>query len=252
MPGRFALEHDLAPSVSLLSPATTLSSFIGILGLLVVAVMVWRRWRPLSFLVFWFLGNLALESSFLPLDMVFEHRAYLPSFGVVGAVVYISYLLFRSFRWGRWVCISAVLVVAAMLSAGTRQVNATFASERTVWENVVRVSPGSGRAWFSLGWIDYFEGRAAEAERKLREAVRLSPTGVAERVMLGNILAERGKREEALKLYLEALRLAPKEPAIHRNIAVLYEESGNRNESVRYWESWARLSRGRDPPPTGK
>ena len=38
-----------------------------------------QRMLPnLSFAIFWLLGNLVVESSFIPLELIFEHRMYLP------------------------------------------------------------------------------------------------------------------------------------------------------------------------------
>ena len=59
----------------------------------------------ISFCVFWFFIHLVIESTMLPLEMIFEHRLYLPLFGIaVGA----SYLLF--------LCLSTKLPLAVFLS----------------------------------------------------------------------------------------------------------------------------------------
>lgn len=77
---------DYVISKGLLDPWTTLASLIGIFGLLCFAFFI-RKKVPLAALgiVFFFSGHL-LESTAISLELVFEHRNYLPSLGVFMAV----------------------------------------------------------------------------------------------------------------------------------------------------------------------
>jgi hypothetical protein len=80
-PSRLNLDYDFVTSKSLLDPPTTLISILVVLGLVGYGVWVARK-RPLvSFCILWYFGNLVIESSIFPLEMVFEHRLYLPSIG---------------------------------------------------------------------------------------------------------------------------------------------------------------------------
>lgn len=74
---------DIAVSRGLLSPATTLLSIVAWLAVLVLAYVKRLRWPGFSFAVFWFLGSHLLESTVLPLELVFEHRNYLASLGLL-------------------------------------------------------------------------------------------------------------------------------------------------------------------------
>ena len=69
-----------------------------------------RRSALGSYAIFWFLGNLVIESSVIRLETVFEHRTYLPS--VMPAVV-LSAMVFRLFR-RKW----AAVAVLSVLSLG--------------------------------------------------------------------------------------------------------------------------------------
>lgn len=78
---------DLPVSRSLLTPWTTWASVLG-WALLASLAWAWRRRAPLFvWAIFWFLGCHALESSFIPLEIAFDHRNYLASVGVVVALV---------------------------------------------------------------------------------------------------------------------------------------------------------------------
>lgn len=82
---------DLAVSRGLTQPAITLPAVVGIVLLPVVAVALRRRAPLLAFGVLFYLAGHLLESTIFPLELVFEHRNYLPMFGIVLAVFY--YLL---------------------------------------------------------------------------------------------------------------------------------------------------------------
>jgi protein O-mannosyl-transferase len=82
-PGSFALFHDdITISRGLLGPPETL---LAIIALAAVTVLAFRRRarNPLfAFAVFWFLASHALESTAFPLEIAYEHRNYIASFGV--------------------------------------------------------------------------------------------------------------------------------------------------------------------------
>ncbi|GAB3286847.1 hypothetical protein [Parahaliea aestuarii] len=76
-------QHDDIPiSKGLLAPVTTLISVAGLLGVLALGFLLRRRVPLLLFAVLFFLVGHSLESGFLALEMVFEHRNYLPSIGI--------------------------------------------------------------------------------------------------------------------------------------------------------------------------
>ena len=80
-PSRLNLDYDFPLSKSILDPPTTLISMVVILGLIGYGLWVARKRPLLSFCILWYFGNLVIESSILPIEMVYEHRLYLPSIG---------------------------------------------------------------------------------------------------------------------------------------------------------------------------
>jgi hypothetical protein len=50
-------------------------------GLIGYSVWTAKKRPVLSFCILWYFGNLAIESSIFPLEMVYEHRLYLPAVG---------------------------------------------------------------------------------------------------------------------------------------------------------------------------
>ncbi len=95
--GQMSLFHDGFPvSTGLFSPWTTVLA-IGFWSALVAIGWRLRKTYPwLAFGLFWFLGGHLLESTVLPLELVYEHRNYLPGFGVLLAAVMLGQQLLRN------------------------------------------------------------------------------------------------------------------------------------------------------------
>jgi protein O-mannosyl-transferase len=91
-PSRLNLDYDFPISKTIFDPPTTIFSIIIITGLIGYSFWVAKKRPVLSFFILWYFGNLAIESSIFPLEMVYEHRLYLPS---VGPFVLFSLFLIR-------------------------------------------------------------------------------------------------------------------------------------------------------------
>lgn len=83
VPGSFGLYlDDMAVSHGLLSPPSTAVAIAGWMVVLILAYTQRLRWPAFLFAVFWFWGSHLLESTVVPLELVFEHRNYLASLGL--------------------------------------------------------------------------------------------------------------------------------------------------------------------------
>jgi hypothetical protein len=87
-PGALSFYHDDFPiSTGVLAPWTTLASMLFLAGL--AGLMMWmRKRRPLVALgIALFLGCHLLTGTVLPLELIYEHRNYFASFGLLLAIV---------------------------------------------------------------------------------------------------------------------------------------------------------------------
>jgi hypothetical protein len=91
-PSRLNLDYDFLISKTIFDPPTTILSIFIITGLIGYSIWVAKKRPVLSFFILWYFGNLVIESSIFPLEMVYEHRLYLPS---VGPFVLFSLFLIR-------------------------------------------------------------------------------------------------------------------------------------------------------------
>jgi len=105
---------DIAVSTGLLRPATTLPALLFLTALTVAAWKLRRRNPGFAFAIGWFLVGHSMESTILPLELVFEHRNYLPMAGLLlGTVCALAPWL--AVRWPAAhlrVAIAAALVLA--------------------------------------------------------------------------------------------------------------------------------------------
>lgn len=79
---------DIPISRSLLDPPTTLPAILLLLGILAIGVTLRRKAPIAAFACLWFLAGHAMESTFIPLEIAFEHRNYLPGYAVLFAVAH--------------------------------------------------------------------------------------------------------------------------------------------------------------------
>ena len=77
---------DVVASTGWFAPPATLYAFLGLLAISAVAFAARRRVPALFAGWFFFLAAHVIESSFLPLDLAFEHRNYLPAVGLLWAL----------------------------------------------------------------------------------------------------------------------------------------------------------------------
>ena len=133
----YGLFHDdIRLSTDFTTPASTLIALLALIGLALAALLLRRRVPVFSFAVLFFLAGHAFESSIFPLEVVFEHRNYLPSFGplfllaylvtvsatqmnigrlagVLGALLLISYAAATYVRVGNWSSYNSFILAAA-------------------------------------------------------------------------------------------------------------------------------------------
>ncbi len=86
-PAMGLFSDDFVLSTGWLTPPTTVLSILGLLGLSTLAIALRTRAPGVFAGWFFFLVAHGVESTILPLELYFEHRNYLPSFGLLLAVV---------------------------------------------------------------------------------------------------------------------------------------------------------------------
>ena len=171
-PDAFSLYHDDYP-VSLPGLST-------VIDLLAVGIMILagyflrRRLRVFAFAVFWFFSGHLLESGIIPLELYFEHRNYLPSYGVILLVFIaltkaVSYIKNTPFRLTLLVLYPILIILVTVM-------------ELNLWENpglqameAVERHPGSRRALVNLWNVYIMTGNKEKSEETKHKLQSIEP-----------------------------------------------------------------------------
>jgi len=230
-PSRLNLTHDFSLSHSLLSPPTTLLALAGLLGLAALAVITARKDRLVSFALLWFLGNLAIESSVVGSEIIFEHRTYLPSMMVSLLVVA---LVFRFIK-PKVLNVGLFCLIAAVLSLWTFERNLVWRDEVTLWRDCVAKSPDNARAHNNLGLALAKRGDTVQAIEHYRKALALKPDHPEAHNNLGLAFSGLGRYDQALRHYQEALKDDPLYVPALNNLGKEMRRRGRLNEAASHY-----------------
>ena len=107
---------DYLLSSGLLNPWTTLPAMLGVLGMLAFAIFFRKRFSIVSFAVLWFFAGQSIESSVFPLEIMFEHRNYLPMLGIIVGLVCLAYRMFVNLKNASLQRIVLLLLIVAAIN----------------------------------------------------------------------------------------------------------------------------------------
>jgi len=219
-------------------PATTALDPKVIVAALFIAAMLYLLYRlrskdpVLAFFGLWFFIALVPESTLIPIpDIAVEYRLYLPSVGFIAAAVMFADGLFKKRETMKKVL---ALPLIAMLLILTVNRNAVWATETSLWADVVRKSPYSGRAHGNLGNAHYRAGRYSDAIREFGKATEVDPGGGLGYVMYNNLglcYYELGMYEEALTEFRRTIGINPDFVEAYCNMGAVLYDTGRFRES---------------------
>ena len=235
---------DFVISRGLLDPPITFQAVIGIFGLLAVAVLTARKLPILSFGIAWFFAGHTLESTVIPLELVHEHRNYLPQFGILFSAIY--YLVYPYHQLKKSLVARRILVLLFIgLFAGVTYARSLdWKDEWTLYLSDVVNHPNSARANTAFGIILQDNKQYALAATHFHRAVELAPRDPAMKIRLaqhyygatGNIPDKVIQDLEYAMLnfpysgvtlwaYEPLLRTTFKDPKLHLRLLHIYEKS---------------------------
>ncbi len=187
---RFGLFHDdFALSTGLLEPATTLLSLIAWVAIAGVMINGLRRRAVWAFGLAWFLAGHALESSVIGLEIIHEHRNYLPSVGICMAGAYYLALLMEKLRLSARTLLACGLSILLTISFVTHTRALSWSTRPLLFESLAQHHPASYRAIYGLA-SSYVEQRrdVRPVYNALRDAALANPWTVYPLVEMKKIL----------------------------------------------------------------
>lgn len=232
-PAGQSIDHAVPIQTSLLAPRV-LSTAMLHLSLIVAALVAGRAGRrrgaPLLTIaalgVLWFYETLLVESSLIPIvDVMYEHRAYLPSAGILLVAAALLVRLPRP-QWTRGKAAAAGLVVL-LLCALTVLRNRVWRDDLSLWLDAAQKAPGSSRSLNNVGVAYGRRGEREVAADWFRRAMAADPSNSKAWVNLGEMLQETGRCGQAIPLFERFAALHPGYPDVFARLATCYAETGD-------------------------
>ena len=243
MPYRLCFSHDIFISKGLLDPPTTIIAMLIIFTLLGLTILKSKKWPLVSFCVLFFFINHVIESTALSLELVFEHRNYIPSmlFFVPIAILISNGIKFFSYKRSIQFIIS-IFTVLAIIAIGHATFIRNFAwkTEESLWLDAVEKSPNLSRPHINLGKSYADVGRRQLALDQYRKALEL-PDGPNRRAhylvhySMGVIYKSLKDYNGAMAHFLKAVALEPRFPPAYTYLGILKLEKGEDAEALEYF-----------------
>jgi hypothetical protein len=178
---------DIAISRSITDPRTTIVACAGIVAAVAIALRSLRRSPMLAFAIAWFLTGHLMESTVISLELMHEHRNYLPLAGVTFAIAYGLHNLYRAGPKRvaaalAGLCIAGLAVTTALRAHAWRDPVTLAVSEAKHHPRSARANLGAGLELAKLAAVTD-EGsperpQAAEVFGYMEEAARLNPQSI--------------------------------------------------------------------------
>ena len=183
------LNENTAVSRGLLEPLSTAVAVIALLALISGALWAARKNRAIPFVfgIGWFLAGHLLESTVIPLELRFEHRNYLPSYGIIFAMgVFLNqWRPFANTRPRLKFALLAGLLISLSLQLHTRAT--IWATPYDFLNHELNNNPESARAWSEYAFFLILADRTEASLPILFKAAELDPREVGQLTLALNI-----------------------------------------------------------------
>jgi tetratricopeptide (TPR) repeat protein len=216
---RLNLDHAFTVSRSLLEPATTLLAFV-LIAVIVIMAMRSIRTRPtLAFPVLGYLLLHSMEAGPVNLELVFEHRMYMP---MTMLALLVGLNLRPASTKHALTTYAILLVVGALLAASTYQHNLVWGEPLTFHRDIAAKSPGKFRPQYNLGTqlgqrgilgqlgnVYLMTNQPLQAERHYSLAVEYDPNNAEALFNLARVLISQGRQREQREVLERFIEVAP-------------------------------------------
>lgn len=168
------LYHDAIPLYGIFSPAALIAS-ISWLVIICCAILMRKREPLIGFGILFFVASHLLESTIFPLELMFEHRNYLGSFGLFLVVTHLLARLASSIGTGRKITIGIVVFLIPLLLFQTSTRASTWRNEEHMLLVSLLEHPASDRAASALANLRLRNGHVTSAREVLERAIEMPP-----------------------------------------------------------------------------
>ncbi len=220
----FPINLNLDPDVSPVFSVWNLDLFASLLIIFLIFWFVLKQNRLLIFSFCWFLFCLAPESSFIPLlDLVSEHRLYLPG---IGLTMLVAMLIAKRSLF------AVQILLILLLAVNTSLRNTDWFSETTLWRDAVNKSPNKSRPFSNLARALILENNLQGGLKNYQKAILLDSTYYEPHHNLGNLYISMGNCKKGIESHLTALLYKPELAESLLSIGTCYRKQGKYKEAT--------------------
>jgi tetratricopeptide (TPR) repeat protein len=246
---RLTLLHDIDISKSLIDPWTTLPAILIIVFTIGYALTIVRKRPFISFCILFFFLNHLIEGSFIPIEIIYEHRNYIPSmlFFVPVAIFLLKMLDYFAHKKAiRWLIVFSVTFVLFAEGHTVHMRNEVLKTDMALWIDNILKYPGLSRPHNALGLNYTKQGLYEAGMGEFIEALRLDKyenlsKGRTE-TNIANYYFNVGRHDLALEYYLRAIRIPSAYANPYVGVAQINLEEGNVDVAYQYINRALRLN----------
>lgn len=229
------LDYDFKASDSLFD-MYTMGSLLIIAGLIFLAYKLFNKHPLVSFGIAFFFLTLLVEQSVIPIkDFIFEHRMYLPMYGLILATlsVLFTYLPMPDIRKVKLPMAAAIAAALVLILGGTAYArNRVWQSDFSLWTDASEKSPKKGRPYLWLGISYSNKGDYKNAKISLDKSIEMMPNLPMGYYNRGNVYKELDEYKLALDDYSKAISINPRYMMAYFNRGVVRAKLGQYGKAI--------------------
>jgi len=243
---RLTFLYDIDISKSLFMPITTLPAILIIFAIIGVALWICQKRALIAFCILFFFVNHLIESSILPLELIYEHRNYIPSMLLFILPSILMLMIIDYFSYIKCIQFLFIFVFTFLISAQAHTVysrNYIFKDEITIWKDNIKKSPNLSRPYNNLGteyWKIGLYDKAYEEMQKALELKNVSNTKITATYHenIGMYYLKKKDYDKAKQHLMTSKEIynGYPDPRTLYGLAMVYYKQGDSAESQKYIE----------------
>lgn len=215
-----------------------LGAFIGVTGLILFSIWLFKRNKMLSSVWFYYLATLFPVMGQVGAQSMASRYTYLPSLGPslligIGAATLLERYLRKQHRF---ILITALLLLISMFVIETARQIGIWKDPITLWSHEIKRFPASASRhevlYYNRGAAYYKLGDYRHAIEDLNKAARFKPQGPGVYTIRGNVYGELGNYGQAIEDYSKAIEIKPGDAKVYHNRGFNYSRLGDYRSAI--------------------
>jgi tetratricopeptide (TPR) repeat protein len=246
LPVNQTIDYDYPFSRSLFEIPTMFSA-IGYAGLWTGGILLFKKRPIISFCILWFMITLSPVSSIVPLNnVIFEHRLYLPSIGIITGFTLSIFTGFgklnRTYTHPNRIPAMLSILIVVLLTGLTLARNNIWRDEIRLWEDTALKSPLKAKVHINLGNAYKKQNLIDKAIQHYKTAIKINPNISIAHYNLGNVYYSQGLVDKAIQHYKTAIKIDPNYAYPYNNLGNVYYSQGLVDKAIQHYKTAIKIN----------